>query len=284
MFLVNPPKRKNDQQADIRPHHLTILSIVFLISVSAIGSLWWNASRSQPTAFPESRLMFWQGYEGITLDLQTGDMALGSIEADTASPWLKMSPDGKWFARWSRDEECCQWSLHIYEGVNGPNRGFITRFGGGDMVSWTPDSQWIAFSAYPEEFDFDPGDSSYEELYLANIYTHEVKRLTYNSVMDSGPSISPDGTQLAYTSALNGRNHLYVMDLATGQSRLLTAEIQGYKPVWSPDGTWIAFVTKCGSRDPVNATHGSLWVVGADGTGAQKVRGRVNFLEPQWVS
>jgi dipeptidyl aminopeptidase/acylaminoacyl peptidase len=288
MFLVNPPKRKNDQQAEIRPHHLTILSVVFLISVSTIGSLWWNASRPK-VEFPAARLMFWQNYQGVTLDLQSGEMALiqdGPTQdnLDPFNPWLKESPDGKWFARWSRDNECCQWSLHIYEGIDGPNEGFITRFGGGDMVSWTPDSEWIAFSAYPEGTLHDPNDLSQLELYLANIDTHEIKRLTDNNVMDSGPSISPDGTKMAYTSSVDGRNHLYIMDMVTGESRLLTAEIQGYNPAWSPDGTWLAFVTKCGSHDPMHPTHGALWVIRSDGTDATKIQQRVNFIEPKWLS
>lgn len=284
MFLINPPKRKNEQRVEIRPHHLTILSVVFLLSMSAIASLWWNTSQP-PTDFPAARLMFWQGYQAVSLDLNTGEIAdlqNGFLESDPSN--LKLSPDGRWAARWSRDNECCQWSLHVYEGISGPNRGFDTLFGGGSMVSWMPDSQWIAFSAYPQGTTSDPNDPSLQELYLGNIYTKEIKRLTDNNVMDSGPSISRDGTKMAYTSAVDGRNHLYIMDLATGESRLLTAEMQGYNPVWSPDGTWIAFLTKCGSRDPSRATHGALWMIRADGTGAQKIQSRVDFVEPKWLS
>lgn len=278
MVISNPPKRKNDERVEILPHHLTILSVVFLISASTIGSLLWNASRT-PTDFPSAHLLYWQNYQGISLDLITGErFAVDERQSDT---WLKHSPDGKWAARWSRDNECCDWSLHIYEGAAGPNRGFITRRGGGDLVSWMPDGEWFAFSALPEDSSHSSNDSD-EELYLANIDTHEIKQLTNNDVMDSGPSISPDGTKMAYTSANNGRNHLYIIDLASGESRLLTSDVQGYNAVWSPDGAWLAFMSKCGSKDPMNPTHGSLWLIRADGTGMQKIAERVNFVEPSW--
>jgi WD40 repeat protein len=51
-------------------------------------------------------------------------------------------------------------------------------------------------------------------------------------------SLSPDGTQLAYSGA---DDHLYVMDVSTKQSTLLTNNTSDLRPLWSPDGTRIAF-------------------------------------------
>ena len=51
-------------------------------------------------------------------------------------------------------------------------------------------------------------------------------------------SLSPDGTQLAYSGA---DDHLYVMDTSTKQSTLLTNNTFDLRPLWSPDGTRIAF-------------------------------------------
>ena len=51
-------------------------------------------------------------------------------------------------------------------------------------------------------------------------------------------SLSPDGTQLAYSGA---DDLLYVMDVSTKQSTLLTDNTFDLRPLWSPDGTQIAF-------------------------------------------
>ena len=51
-------------------------------------------------------------------------------------------------------------------------------------------------------------------------------------------SLSPDGTELVYSGA---DNRLYVMNIPTGQSFALTKATFDSRPLWSPDGTRIAF-------------------------------------------
>jgi hypothetical protein len=51
-------------------------------------------------------------------------------------------------------------------------------------------------------------------------------------------SLSPDGTQLAYSGA---DGNLHVMDISTKQSTFLTENTFDLRPLWSPDGTQIAF-------------------------------------------
>ena len=67
-------------------------------------------------------------------------------------------------------------------------------------------------------------------------------RLTAHPWDDIQPSLSPDGTKLAYSSKQNGYWNIYIMDMASGQVIPVTdsAEFDGH-PVWSPDGTQLLF-------------------------------------------
>ena len=74
------------------------------------------------------------------------------------------------------------------------------------------------------------------------------------------PSFSPDGSRLAMSILAK----IYTMDAATGAEpqRLTTGTAWEFKPAWSPDGRWIAYVTW--SMDE----GGQIWrvpAVGSDG-------------------
>lgn len=76
------------------------------------------------------------------------------------------------------------------------------------------------------------------------------------------PAYSPDETRIAYVRNAGGSNNLAILDVATGESRLLTGFDDGtqvHTPDWSPDGSRIAFsiFTPDGDR--------SIAVIPADG-------------------
>lgn len=89
----------------------------------------------------------------------------------------------------------------------------------------------------------------------------------------SFPVASPDGTKIAFvTSATNlgptdtnGVEDVYVRDLTAGTTRLVSANAKGTDggnqgsgaPVWSPDGTMLAFATAASDLGP-NDTNGTL--------------------------
>jgi Tol biopolymer transport system component len=73
----------------------------------------------------------------------------------------------------------------------------------------------------------------------------------------AGASISPDGKHIAY-SALS---RLYVSEVSGGTPRRVVTESGAeYQPAWSPDGTWLAYVTWTNEE-------GGIWKVRSDGTG-----------------
>src|SRR5512138_208293 len=87
-------------------------------------------------------------------------------------------------------------------------------------------------------------EAGYAHLFLFAPETTEFTRLTYGQWDDITPSISPDGTRIAFASNRGGHWDLYTLALASGQVSQLTntPEYDG-APAWSPDLAWIAFET-----------------------------------------
>jgi Tol biopolymer transport system component len=71
-------------------------------------------------------------------------------------------------------------------------------------------------------------------------------QLTNDSFVDLEPDWSPDGNTLAYISDRGGIMNVWLHDLKTNQSRLLSKQIieDTSYPTWSPDGKKIAYYTQ----------------------------------------
>jgi len=69
------------------------------------------------------------------------------------------------------------------------------------------------------------------------------KQVTNQSGLELYPTISPDGSMIAYSAGAIGKMHIYVRQIAAGRSIDLTDDIPGNHrwPQWSPDGTHIAY-------------------------------------------
>lgn len=76
-------------------------------------------------------------------------------------------------------------------------------------------------------------------------YTH----LTSGDFDDRDPVISPDGTQIAFSSNRSGYWDIYILDLRTQNTVQLTSSPQyDGAPTWSPDGEWISYESYNGSN------------------------------------
>ncbi len=99
--------------------------------------------------------------------------------------------------------------------------------------SWAPDGNSIAVSMSGSIWRVDPNRGTANELtYSADAY-------------HSSPDWSPDGRWIVYTADYDGeRVQLELLDVLTGESRALTDDEHIYSdPVFSPDGTKIAYVS-----------------------------------------
>lgn len=91
----------------------------------------------------------------------------------------------------------------------------------------------------------------------------EARRLTATPAVESDPHLSPDGTQVAFTSNRAGRPAVWVLPAAGGMARRLTwypstDRVRG----WSPDGTRVLYSSERGTA-PVG--YNRLWTVPVEG-------------------
>jgi TolB protein len=84
--------------------------------------------------------------------------------------------------------------------------------------------------------------AGYARLWAYTIGDPAPIHLTSGDWDDRDPAVSPDGTQIAFSSHRTGNWDLYLLDLQAGWVRQLT-DTPGFEshPTWSPDGQWLAY-------------------------------------------
>jgi serine/threonine protein kinase/Flp pilus assembly protein TadD len=123
----------------------------------------------------------------------------------------------------------------------------------------------------------------------AEFYGYLAKKARRVAAEGFHPAWSPDGTELAYSRGIIGFSGIEIINLDSGQTRLLT--VPGSDPEWSPDGRYIAFtryrqtllVTDLTTERVVRPTHPTereVWIIKADGTGEPELLTR--GYGPQW--
>jgi TolB protein len=152
--------------------------------------------------------------------------------------------------------------------------------------------QRIAFSSDGSRIAFADDANGSSGIAVANADGSGVNRLT-DGVNDSWPSWSPDGTKIAFSGTgfdpgirrcavgvdIDCPTDIYVMDAdGSDLTRLTTDTAPEYHPVWSPDGTRIAFVTYRADGGAV------ISVMNADGTGERPISSGTNGSDssPSW--
>jgi Tol biopolymer transport system component len=123
-----------------------------------------------------------------------------------------VKPDGRGQRRvHSENAQDTRWDAGEYEA------------GEADAV-WTPDSREIVFSAR--------GPRGYWHLFVVDIASGKLTRLTDGAWDDQLPALSPDGKWIAFVSSRDGNAEIYVMRL-DGEARRVTFDPSAdWKPLW----------------------------------------------------
>jgi dipeptidyl aminopeptidase/acylaminoacyl peptidase len=169
-----------------------------------------------------------------------------SDQRQSAPAW---SPDGKWIAYHSDYDGDEQWDIFLVSPTSGQVINLTnTREIAEEGPAWSPDGRSLAYMVKPKT-------SSSFEIDVYDMVKHEVRHLTSATPKDKGnvsPVWSKDGKWVAYTQyqAKGTDANVFVVDVATGQSTLLTphqGEQQYSANDFSPDGKKLLITSNAGN-------------------------------------
>ena len=138
--------------------------------------------------------------------------------------------------------------------------------------AWSPDGRRIAFTGECGEFQ--------QDLCVMGADGGDLARVARGPLYYNAVSWSPDGAQLVFVrptiidgKSVEGDSSIRVIGVdGTGETTLIE---NGHEPVWSPDGTRIAFVS---DREGLKA----IFVVNPDGTGLMRLSDGPDDTSPSW--
>lgn len=94
------------------------------------------------------------------------------------------------------------------------------------------------------------------------------------------PEWSADGTMIAFSArdedSSGATETVWIMNADGSNPHAVVTSMNAKEPVWSPDGTKLAFTNDDGSG------HREIWIVNTDGTGLRSLVTTGNSLSPAW--
>lgn len=104
-------------------------------------------------------------------------------------------------------------------------------------------------------------------------------QLTSGNFDDRDPSVSPDGTKIAFSSNRSGYWDLYLLDLVSGEfSQLTNSQAYDGATSWSPDGQWLTYETYNGTNFDIVV----MPVVDKSTPAIQLTQNSGNNFSPRW--
>ena len=151
---------------------------------------------------------------------------------------------------------------------------------GACQPAWSPDGLRLAFiSPCAGKADLYRGSN----IYIVNVDAEgnadpdSLKQITSSLEGDFDPAWSPDGKRIAFTSLINGKSAIYIIQLDDMTiTEISRSRFPDKHPAWNPRSMQLAFVRQ--------APHSQIWYMTDNGQPQHQftVSGAVNNLWPAW--
>ena len=226
------------------------------------GAMSGRATNVGPALSPDGRwLAFLSGRGPASADLFVADVSSGDVVARLTHT----AADARYFSLQVM-ESAAAWDRggrRLAAGTVTSGRAAISVFGwpGGERLfdaviddvdeiyspTWSPDGRFIAFSGL---------SNGLTDLFVYDLATAHLRRLTHDPFADMHPAWEPDGHRLAFTTdrftsdpdtLTFGSLRLALVDVDSGTIAEVPAFAAGkhISPQWSPDGRSLYFISDC---------------------------------------
>ncbi|HKT47299.1 MAG TPA: S41 family peptidase [Candidatus Acidoferrales bacterium] len=173
---------------------------VFTLAVPSTGSRIVKVAGDSSVRFRDARYLP-DGRSIVVLSTSTGETefwkypanGLGSPEQWTSDAkvlrWEGVpSPDGRWLAHHDKDQQ-----LWLYDIKNKTEKRIAQSMNGGFQdLSWSPDSQWLAY--------VETADNTFDQIKLLNVNSGSIQPITSDHYNSGSPAWSSDGKWLYFLS------------------------------------------------------------------------------------
>ena len=260
---------------------ITVRTVAVVFSLALAGCGGAGSPAAGPIVFagrPDNPDVNGYGWQLMVVDPDgTGFRRLTRTDGDVAPRW---SPDGTKvvFERLTDSAPCDQCAQIWVVDADGESERRLTSLDeNAETPAWSPDGKRIAFS----KIDLEPDDAAnYEaDVYVMNADGTEETRLTDLADVETEPVWSPDGKQIAFSTAkgVTDKGDIYVMNSDGSElTRLTDLPGKEIEPIWSPDGKRIAFSTQWVQR-------GDIYVMNSDGSELRRLTDpKVGESSPAW--
>jgi WD40-like Beta Propeller Repeat len=171
----------------------------------------------------------------FSLDLSSGESERLTLGLRASQP--DVSPDGREVAFVTQQSGASQLELARLDDIAGTRR-VLFRGRTYDQVftpRFSPDGKQLAVSAWRA--------GGHRDIWLIDAVSGSARELTHDRAIDSGPTWSPDGQRVYFSSDRTGIANIFAFELTTGLTYQVTNVLGGaFQPVVSPDGKRLVYV------------------------------------------